>query len=69
MAAITLKVGGMSCMGCANSVGQLLAQLSGVEKSDVDLNSGSVRIDYDPARVDVAALKRAIVDGGYSVED
>lgn len=69
MEKIVLKVGGMSCMGCVNSVKRLLEALPGVGRVAVDLAGASAEIDYDPAQVDPAALRHAIVDGGYSVGD
>ena len=69
MEKIVLKVGGMSCMGCVNSVKRLLEQLPGVGQVMVDLAGGSAEIDYDPSQQDPAKLKRTIVDGGYTVSD
>ncbi|MEW5892333.1 MAG: cation transporter [Pseudomonadota bacterium] len=67
MDTITLKVSGMSCMGCVNSVKQLLHGVAGVQQVEVDLASGRVEIGYDATRADVGALRRAIEDGGYQV--
>ncbi|MDD5366217.1 MAG: heavy-metal-associated domain-containing protein [Gallionellaceae bacterium] len=69
MTTITLKIGGMSCMGCVNSVKRLLEPLPGVSRVDVDLANGSAEIDYDSAQVDPAVLRRTVSDGGYPVAD
>ncbi|TCJ13198.1 copper chaperone [Parasulfuritortus cantonensis] len=69
METITLNVGGMSCMGCVNSVKRLLEPLPGVAEVTVELTPGSARIVYDPAKVAPAALRQAIVEGGYTVAD
>lgn len=69
METITLKIGGMSCMGCVNSVKRLLAALPGIGRVDVDLAKGSAEVDYDPAQVDPATLRRTLTDGGYPVAD
>lgn len=69
METITLKVGGMSCMGCVNSVKRLLEPLPGVTGVEVDLASGTARIAYDPTQADVAAFRRTLGDGGYPVAD
>ena len=66
---ITLKVGGMSCMGCVASVKRLLGQVPGVAKAEVDLSSGLADIDYDDAKCGPDALRQAITDGGYQVEN
>jgi copper chaperone len=67
MTTLTLKVGGMSCMGCVAGVKKLLGALPGVSRVEVDLASGRTEVDYDPGLVDPAALRQAVVDGGYSV--
>ncbi len=65
----TLKVTGMSCMGCVNSVKNLVSALPGISNVDVDLASGRVDVTHDPARSDRPAICHAIVDGGYGVAD
>jgi copper chaperone len=65
---ITLKVGGMTCMGCVNSVKRLLGQLPGIGQVEVDLASGRTDVDYDAAQVTPAAIRQAINDGGYQAE-
>lgn len=69
MATIVLKIGGMSCMGCVNSVKRLLEPVPGVDRVEVDLAGGRAEIDYDPAQVAVDLLRRTIIDGGYTVAD
>jgi copper chaperone len=67
MAHIDLSVTGMSCMGCVNSVKNLLGALPGVEHVDIDLASGRVAVDYDADGVSPDALRQCIQDGGYGV--
>lgn len=67
MAVLNLKVGGMSCGGCVNSVKRLLTALDGVYAVEVDLAQGQVTVDYDAARVEAEVMRRAIEDGGYQV--
>lgn len=63
-----LKVSGMSCMGCVNSVKRLLSALDGVQSVEVDLASGQVEIRHDPARCTTDAMRQAIEGGGYKVD-
>ncbi|MCU0933062.1 MAG: heavy-metal-associated domain-containing protein [Thiobacillaceae bacterium] len=63
----TLTVTGMSCMGCVNSVKNLVSALPGVIAVDVDLASGRVEVRHDPDRIDSSALRTAIEAGGYAV--
>lgn len=69
MNTFTLKVTGMSCMGCVNSVKNLVGALPGIAGIDIDLASGRVEISHDPALVDVVAIRAAIEDGGYGIAD
>jgi copper chaperone CopZ len=68
MVTITLKVAGMSCMGCVASVSRLLNQVPGVSRVAVDLAGGTAEVDYDPARASPDALRRAIIEGGYQAD-
>ena len=69
MNTLTLTVTGMSCMGCVNSVKQLLTGLPGIANVQVDLASGRVEVIHDPAQSDAQVIRQSIVDGGYGVAD
>ncbi len=69
MDSVTLKVSGMTCMGCVNSVKRLLSAIEGVGQVEVDLALGRVTIGYDPAQAGLDALKNVIEGGGYQVID
>jgi len=66
---IILSVTGMTCGGCVNSVQKVLLALPGVQRAEVTLTSGQARVLVDPARVERAALVKAIVDAGFGVAD
>lgn len=63
----TLTVTGMSCMGCVNSVKNLVSALPGVAGVQVDLASGRVEVTHDPALADIQTIRQAIEGGGYQV--
>jgi copper chaperone len=67
MTTVTLKVEGMTCGGCVASVTRVLRTVPGVDDVAVTLRPGEARVDFDPARTDVAALKAAIEGAGYDV--
>jgi copper chaperone len=69
MTEIILSVTGMTCGGCVNSVRNVLLALPGVESAEVTLSPGQARVVYDAARIDRAALSRAIVEAGFGVAD
>jgi copper chaperone len=64
---VTLKVTGMSCMGCVSSVRQALATKAGVTAVDVSLERGEVTVSYDPDHVSLPELRAAITEAGYDV--
>ncbi|MEW5788695.1 MAG: heavy metal-associated domain-containing protein [Pseudomonadota bacterium] len=67
MNTLILNVTGMRCMGCVNSVKNLVSALPGVASVEVDLASGRVEISHDPARADLPAIRQAIESGGFQV--
>ena len=69
MSEIVLSVTGMSCGGCVNSVQKVLAALPGVVAVEVTLEPARARVVVDPARIDRAALVRAITDAGFGAAD
>jgi copper chaperone len=66
METITVKIQGMTCGGCANSVKRVLFAIAGVQSVEVSLDAGEARVQYDPAKADVAEFKQAITDAGYT---
>ncbi|MEK0315903.1 cation transporter [Cohnella sp. 56] len=61
----TLKVEGMSCGHCANSIEGALKEIGAQAK--VDLAGGSVDVSYDESKLALADIKVAIQDQGYEV--
>ncbi|WP_137936696.1 cation transporter [Chitinivorax sp. B] len=67
MEQLQIKVGGMSCGGCVNSVTKALQAVVGVGVVNVELASGQVQIAYDPVQVQPQQLKAAVEAAGYDV--
>jgi len=67
MATAVINVGGMTCNHCKMAVEKALKTLDGVQDASVDLDAKKVSIEYDPAGVDEAGLKKAISDAGYDI--
>lgn len=65
MATITLKVQGMSCNHCVNSIEGALQTIGATGK--VDLASGTVTVHYEESKLSVDKLKETIEDQGYDV--
>jgi len=60
-----LKVSGMSCQHCKKAVEGSLLALPGIKRAEVDLNQGTVTVEYDEARVGLDDMKKSIEDAGY----
>jgi copper chaperone len=63
----TFTVPEMSCGHCKAAVEGELSKLAGVERSNADLEKGTVEVSYDEDRVSEERLKGAIEDAGYAV--
>jgi len=63
----TFNVPEMSCGHCKAAVEGELSKLSGVERSNADLEKGTVEVSYDEDRVSKEQLKGAIEYAGYAV--
>jgi copper chaperone len=65
METVELKVQGMDCQGCVQSVTRMLNGVPGVAQVEVSLEAQRARVTYDPAKSGPAELKRAIERAGY----
>ncbi len=69
MATATLKVTGMHCHHCVQTVTQALERVDGVRGAQVDLDAGRAQVEYDEARVTPRQLVGAVMDEGYTAEE
>jgi copper chaperone len=65
MQTVTLKVEGMSCGHCVNSVEGAVKNLGASGK--VDLGASSVTVEFDDAKLSLDSIKEAIEEQGYDV--
>jgi copper chaperone len=68
MEKITLKVNGMSCGHCVNSIEGSVGKLAGVTTVKVNLAEAKVDVQFNPAEVTLSKIKETIDDQGYDVE-
>jgi len=64
---IELKVAGMTCAMCARTIEHSLQDLDGTTDAEVNLGNETVRLEYDPSRLKLADLEKAVTDVGYEV--
>lgn len=66
MVKTSIKVAGMTCQHCVNSVTEEVSGLTGVVSVNIDLASGSVEIESANELV-ASDLEAAIQEAGYEV--
>ncbi|UJP05954.1 MAG: heavy-metal-associated domain-containing protein [Nitrosomonas sp.] len=69
MQTTTIKIKGMTCMGCVNSVKTVLKNQPGVIAVEASLEPAQAIAQYDTAHCTEEQLKSAIVDAGFEVID
>ena len=62
---VTLKVEGMSCNHCVNSIEGAMKTIGATAK--VDLAGKSVAVQFDESKLSLDTVKAAIEDQGYDV--
>lgn len=68
MATTELKVEGMTCGHCVQTVTRALQQVEGVQTAQVDLTAGRARVEYDESRTGPQELTAVVSEEGYSAE-
>ena len=69
MQAEVIKINGMTCMGCVNSVKNVLEKIPGVSNANVSLEQQQVTIEYDASKAHTDQFREAIKDAGFEVEN
>jgi copper chaperone CopZ len=67
MTSVTLKVEGMHCEGCAQTIEALLGVEPGVQRATVSFKAREAQVQFDPKATDDARLAAAIERAGYKV--
>lgn len=62
-----LKIGGMHCAGCVNSIQGFLSELNGLKEVEVNLATEKAAIEFDPTQIRLDAIEKAIAEIGYKV--
>jgi len=64
---ITLSVSGMSCQGCADSLGRLFDNEPGITNASVSFDESAAALEFDPEKVTKARLSEIVEAAGFSV--
>jgi Cu+-exporting ATPase len=62
---VRIPIGGMGCASCALKIEKSVGGLAGVDSASVNFASETASIRYDPSKVRLSDIKKAIVDAGY----
>lgn len=68
MKKITIKIKGMSCGGCENTVREAILRLGGIKNLKVSHVDGRAVLEFDPAKTNVINIMGAITNAGYKPE-
>lgn len=63
----SLPIAGMTCNNCAATITRSLKRLNGVVEADASYASERANVRFDPAKVAISDIKRAVRDAGYKV--
>ena len=63
----SIKVTGMTCAMCVATIEKALKSLKGVEEASVNLGTETATVKYDPDKVSLDQIIKAIEDTGYGV--
>jgi Cu+-exporting ATPase len=66
---LQVKVGGMHCSFCAQTIERAVGRMDGVGQVNVSLAHEEALIGYDPERVTASAVRDTLRDIGYTVRD
>jgi copper chaperone len=62
-----LKVEGMTCQHCVQTVSKTLGKIIGVHKVDVNLDEKEVTIEFDESKVILEEVSDQIIAAGFEV--
>lgn len=64
---LVLRVEGMTCGGCENSVQTALGEIAGIDEVEADHAQHRVRVAFDPTRVQDDLIRSRIEELGFTV--
>ena len=65
---VTLPVEGMTCASCVARVEKALKRVEGVSAAAVNLATEKATVEFDPAKVTLERLQKAVADSGYTLK-
>ena len=62
-----IKISGMHCATCAINIEESLSQIKDVSKVQVNFGTDTAHVEFDPQKVSITDLEKAVKDVGYDV--
>jgi copper chaperone len=63
----TLKVSGMTCQHCVETVSKAVDNIEGVQNVEVDLNQKNITVTFDESQAQLENIAAKIVQSGFEV--
>lgn len=67
-AAMEVSIGGMTCLGCEQTIQKNVSKLEGIKSVKASFTVGNALIEYYPDKVDTVKIFNAITASGYTVK-
>jgi Cu+-exporting ATPase len=64
---VSLKITGMTCATCAQTIEKALNKKEGIYRANVNLALETATVEYNPAQISLEGIKKVIRDVGYDV--
>lgn len=64
---VRIRISGMTCAMCVETIEKALKQVHGVKSVAVNLGNETALIEYDPGLTNIGELQKAIEDAGYGM--
>ena len=67
MASQALKVEGMTCEHCVQTIKDAVIKLIGITKIEIDLQNKIVAVNFDQEHTNVESIKEKMISAGFKV--
>ncbi len=64
---VFLKITGMSCVTCAQTIEKALNEKEGIYKASVNFALEKATVEYNPEQIGIAGIRKVIQDVGYDI--
>ena len=62
-----LKVEGMTCQHCVQTVSETVGKMAGIQKVEVNLEQKLVNVEFDESKSTIDAISSRIADAGFEI--